>query len=51
MTDHPRAFHSRCEHVEVQVPDCTEFNVDGEVVTEGDARFRAVRGAFRLVIG
>jgi diacylglycerol kinase family enzyme len=51
VTDHPRAFHSRCEHVEVQVPDCTEFNVDGEVVTEGDARFRAVRGAFRLVIG
>jgi diacylglycerol kinase family enzyme len=35
----------------VQVPDNTRFNVDGEVVTEGDARFRAVRGAFRLVIG
>jgi YegS/Rv2252/BmrU family lipid kinase len=51
VTNHPRAFHTRCEHVEVQVPDCTQFNVDGEVVTEGDARFRAVRGAFRLVIG
>ena len=51
VSHHPRAFHTRCEHVEVQVPDCTEFNVDGEVVTEGDARFRAVKGAFRLVIG
>ena len=51
VADHPRAFHSRCERVEVQVPDCTQFNVDGEVVTEGDARFRAVRGAFRLVVG
>jgi diacylglycerol kinase (ATP) len=51
VTHHPRAFHSRCDDVEVQVPDGTEFNVDGEIVTEGDARFRAVRGAFRLVIG
>jgi diacylglycerol kinase (ATP) len=51
LTDHPRAFHSRCEYVEVQVPHGTEWNVDGEVLTEGDARFRAVRGAFRLVVG
>ena len=51
VTHHPRAFHTRCEQVEVQVPDWTQFNVDGEIVTEGDARFRAVRGAFRLVIG
>ena len=51
VTDHPRAFHSRCERVEVRVPAHTEFNVDGEVVTAGDARFRAVRGAFRLVVG
>jgi diacylglycerol kinase (ATP) len=51
VTSHPRAFHSRCEHAEVQVPDCTRFNVDGEVVTEGNARFRAVKGAFRLVVG
>jgi diacylglycerol kinase family enzyme len=33
------------------VPDRTRFNVDGELVTTGDARFRAVKGAFRLVIG
>jgi diacylglycerol kinase (ATP) len=51
LTSHPRAYHKRCDDVEVQVPDCTRFNVDGEVVTEGDARFRAVKGAFRLVIG
>src|SRR5262245_60663929 len=51
VTDHPRAFHTRCEHVEVRVPAGTEWGVDDEVVTEGDARFRAVRGAFRLVVG
>jgi diacylglycerol kinase (ATP) len=51
LTSHPRAFHKHCDDVEVQVPDCTRFNVDGELVTEGDARFRAVRGAFRLVVG
>jgi diacylglycerol kinase (ATP) len=51
VTGHPRAFHRRCEHAEVQVPDCTRFNVDGELVTEGDARFRAVKNAFRLVVG
>ena len=51
VTGHPRAFHTRCEHACVQVPDGTAFNVDGELVTAGDARFRAVKGAFRLVVG
>lgn len=51
VTSHPRAFHCRCEHADVQVPDCTRFNVDGELVTEGAARFTAVKGAFRLVVG
>ena len=51
VTSHPRAFHCHCAHAEVQVPDCTRFNVDGELVTEGDARFRAVKDAFRLVVG
>jgi diacylglycerol kinase family enzyme len=51
LTSHPRAYHLHCDQAEVQVPDCTRFNVDGEVVTVGDARFRAVKGAFRLVVG
>jgi diacylglycerol kinase (ATP) len=51
LTSHPRAFHLHCDEAEVQVPDCTRFNVDGEVVTVGDARFRAEKGAFRLVVG
>jgi diacylglycerol kinase (ATP) len=50
LTSHPRAYHLHCDHAEVQVPDGTRFNVDGEVVTVGDARFRAVKGAFRLVV-
>jgi YegS/Rv2252/BmrU family lipid kinase len=51
VTEHPRAFHARCAEAEVQVPDCTRFNVDGELITEGDARFTAVKDAFRLVVG
>jgi YegS/Rv2252/BmrU family lipid kinase len=51
VTQDPRAFHCRCSTAEVQVPDCTEFNVDGELVTAGDARFRAEKDAFQLVVG
>jgi diacylglycerol kinase (ATP) len=51
VTQDPRAFHCRCAAAEVQVPDCTEFNVDGELVTAGDARFRAEKDAFTLVVG
>ena len=51
VTAHPWAFHTRCEHATVQVPDDTTFNVDGELVTTGEARFRAQKGAFRLIVG
>jgi diacylglycerol kinase (ATP) len=51
LTSHPHAYHARCDQAEVQVPDGTCFNVDGELVREGEARFKAVRGAFRLVVG
>jgi diacylglycerol kinase (ATP) len=51
LSDHPRAFHVHCSRAEVQVPDCTKFNVDGEVVTAGDARFTAQKDAFQLVVG
>jgi YegS/Rv2252/BmrU family lipid kinase len=51
VTGHPRAFHKRCESVTVQVPDGTRFNVDGELVSTGGARFTATKDAFRLVVG
>jgi diacylglycerol kinase (ATP) len=51
LGNHPRAYHARCDHAEVQVPDDTCFNVDGELVRVGAARFNAVRGAYRLVAG
>jgi diacylglycerol kinase (ATP) len=51
LTSHPHAYHAHCDQVEMQVPDRTPFNVDGELVTTGEARFRAVKGAFRLVVG
>jgi YegS/Rv2252/BmrU family lipid kinase len=51
VTGHPRAFHKRCGTVTVQVPDETRFNVDGELVSTGDARFTATKDAFRLVVG
>jgi diacylglycerol kinase (ATP) len=51
VTGHPRAFHSRCQHANVQVPDGTRWNVDGELVSAGDAHFEALKGAFRLIVG
>jgi diacylglycerol kinase family enzyme len=51
LTDHPHAFHMHCSEAEAQVPEGTKFNVDGEVVTTGDARFAAQKDAFRLVVG
>jgi diacylglycerol kinase (ATP) len=51
LTSHPRAYHAHCDQAEVQVPDGTCFNVDGELVSVGEARFKALRGAFRLVVG
>jgi YegS/Rv2252/BmrU family lipid kinase len=51
VTRDPRAFHCRCATAEVQVPDSTEFNVDGELVTAGEARFSAQKEAFQLVVG
>ena len=51
VTDHPRAFETRCTTAEVRVPDGTRFNVDGEVVEAGSARFTAQARAFRLVVG
>jgi diacylglycerol kinase (ATP) len=51
LTSHPRAYHARCDQAEVQVPDGTCFNVDGELLNEGEARFTSVKHAFRLVVG
>src|SRR5215217_697014 len=49
--EHPRAFQTRCTTAEVRVPDGTPFNVDGEVVAAGTARFTAQERAFQLVVG
>jgi diacylglycerol kinase family enzyme len=51
LTRHRRARHARCASAEVRAPEGTEFNVDGEVVEVGPARFEAEGGAFRLVTG
>jgi diacylglycerol kinase (ATP) len=51
VADHPRAFQTRCTTAEVRVPEGTPFNVDGEVVSAGSARFTAQERAFQLVIG
>ncbi len=50
VADHPRAFQTRCTTAEVRVPEGTAFNVDGEVVNVGNARFTAQERAFQLVI-
>jgi diacylglycerol kinase (ATP) len=51
LTRHGRARHARCAVAEVRVQEGTEFNVDGEVLEVGSARFTAQGGAFRLVTG
>ena len=51
VTDHARSFHASCTKAEVLVPDGTVFNVDGELVTIGPARFTVRPRAFRLVVG
>jgi len=51
MTDDPHAYHASCTTAEVLVPDGTLFNVDGEVVSIGPARFTVQPRAFRLVAG
>jgi diacylglycerol kinase (ATP) len=50
-TDDPHAYHATCTTAEVLAPDGTPFNVDGEVVTIGPARFTVQPQAFRLVVG
>jgi diacylglycerol kinase (ATP) len=51
VAEHPRAFRARCTTAEVRVPEGTRFNVDGELVAAGSARFTAEERAFRLVVG
>jgi diacylglycerol kinase family enzyme len=47
---HRRAMHARCRSAEVQGADDIEFNVDGEVLEVGSARFTGQAAAFGLVI-
>jgi diacylglycerol kinase family enzyme len=48
---HRRALQRRCASAVVRVADDTEWNVDGELIRSGAARFRGQAGAFRLVAG
>jgi diacylglycerol kinase family enzyme len=51
LGEHRRASHARCQRASLEVPDGTEFNVDGEVIESGPARFRGQADAFSLVVG
>ncbi|MDQ3587532.1 MAG: hypothetical protein M3350_06970, partial [Actinomycetota bacterium] len=51
VTEQRGVSHRRGHQVELDVPPDTEFNVDGEVVCHGPARFRVDPAAFRLVAG
>ena len=44
-----RSFRAR--RVELQVPDGTPYNVDGELVTSGAATFVALPHAFQVIVG
>ena len=51
LAGRPWARHARGRHAEVVAPPGTTFNVDGELVGAGPARFGVQADAFRLVIG
>jgi len=51
VSRHRRAACARCAHALVVVAAETDWNVDGEVVPFGPARFSAQYAAFRLVVG
>jgi diacylglycerol kinase family enzyme len=47
---HRRARRRRCRSALVRVPEGTEWNVDGEIVTAGSSRFSGQANAFSLVV-
>jgi diacylglycerol kinase family enzyme len=51
LTQQAGVSHRSGREVELEVPEGTEFNVDGEVVPHGPARFGVEPDAFRLVVG
>ena len=51
VTEQTGVSHRRGHEVSLEVPPGTEFNVDGEVVRHGPARFRVDPAAFELVVG
>lgn len=51
VSGHRRARHASCATALVALPVGSEWNVDGELVPFGSARFRGERDAFRLVVG
>lgn len=51
VSGHRRARHATCTHALVALPVGSEWNVDGELVPFGSARFRGERAAFELLVG
>lgn len=51
LVTQPGVQHARSQAFEVEVPDGAPFNVDGEVVELGPARFSVKRAGFQLVVG
>jgi diacylglycerol kinase (ATP) len=51
VTEQWGVSHRRGQEVRVEVPEGTEFNVDGEVLRHGPASFRVDPAAFDLVVG
>jgi len=51
VTERRGVKHARCARIEVATPAPTGYNVDGEIVEEGSARFTVAPRAFELVVG
>lgn len=50
LSGHRLATHAACHTAAVDAPPGTEFNVDGDLVAAGSARFRVSPAAFRLIV-
>ena len=50
LARHRRARMRRCIRALVRVPEGTEWNVDGELVTAGTSHFRGETRAFCLIV-
>ena len=51
IADQTGVRHFRAEELDLDVPADTGYNVDGEILSRGGARFTVEHEAYRLIVG